>query len=415
MAQTTEQFLQAFALIQANAVPLWPGFMPARTPCLVFDGRDTWLLHADPPSLDGWYRQGGRWTFTGRHPQVLANTAVLLDGLLPAATILLSELSDHFTSRQLAAFAVHEAFHVHQGQHPSPAWTADELSGLTYPFGDEEVLVARAMETRALHRALHGEGDGLGWAAVALGWRQERFTRLSVVHQAYERSMERVEGLAHHVERRFLNEPPCLDLPDVPTEQIRKRAYTVGAAYAALLDRAVLDWPVAVQASGIPLDVLLAGVVAPVRETAAVPGEIRRWASEEAQGVAGRQQEALDAFGARPGGRLLLTVADGSEPLWPRGFDPLNLRVLADGSLLHTRFLQFGNGTVSGELLGATCRSWGMGTHAFASGFRQIELVGVDWSERGTSLEVSGPGVSVKGSRGRFRPDGNRWRWEIGQ
>ena len=52
-----------------------------------------------------------------------------------------------------------------------------------------------------------------------------------------------------------------------------------------------------------------------------------------------------------------MMVAVGGEPLWPRGFDPLNLQVLADGSLLHTRFLQFGNRTVRGEVLGSTCRT----------------------------------------------------------
>ena len=316
------------------------------------------------------------------------------------------------TSRQLAAFAVHEAFHVYQGQHPSPAWNADELSALTYPFGDEQVLVSRAMETRALHRALHAEGDGQDLVAVALGWRRQHFALLSEAHQAYERALERVEGLAHHVELRFLDELPVLEQPDVPAEQIRRRTYTVGAAYAALLDRTTLDWPAAVQGSGVPLDVLLASVVVPSEETTTVPEGIQRWAHEEAQGVQRRQEEALAAFDARPGGRLTLTVSDGGEPLWPRGFDPLNLQMMADGSLLHARFLQFGNRTVRGEVLGSICRTWGAGPHPFASGFRAIELVEVDWTERNAGLEVSGVGVSVQSSIGTLLGTTGPWRWE---
>ena len=92
MAQTTEQFHQALDLLQENTAPLWPDFTPARTPFLAFDGQDSWLFHADPPSPDGWQRQAGHWSFAGRHPQLRANTAVLLGDLLPAATILLSEL-----------------------------------------------------------------------------------------------------------------------------------------------------------------------------------------------------------------------------------------------------------------------------------------------------------------------------------
>ena len=60
MAQTTEQLHQALNLLQENTAPLWPDFTPARTPFLVFDGQDSWLLHADPPSPDGWQRRAAR-------------------------------------------------------------------------------------------------------------------------------------------------------------------------------------------------------------------------------------------------------------------------------------------------------------------------------------------------------------------
>lgn len=222
-----------------------------------------------------------------------------MDDCLPVATVLLSELSelsDQMAAHQLAAFAVHEAFQVYQGQHPSPAWNADGLSALTYPVGDEQVLLTRAMETMALGRALRAENDEQGWAAQALGWRQQRFAQLSAAHQEYERALERVEGLAHHVELRFLDRQPRLEQPDVPAEQIRHRTYTVGAAYAALLDRLSFDWQTAVQGQGAALDVLLSTRVGATKD-AEVPDSIQQWAREEAEQVQRRQQEALMGFG----------------------------------------------------------------------------------------------------------------------
>jgi len=413
MAQTTEQLQQALSLLQENTASLWPDFTPARTPFLVFDGQDSWLLHSDPPSPDGWQRQVGNWSFPGRHPQLQANTAILLDDLLPVATILLSDLPDGLSTRHLTAFAVHEAFHVYQGQHPSSAWNADEFSALTYPVGDEQVLIARAMETHALHRALHAEQAWQDWARVALGWREQRFERLSAAHQAYERALEQVEGLAHHVELRVLNELPRLTQPDMSAEQVRQRTYTVGATYAAFLDRLSFDWQTEVQERGTALDTLVAARVGIEPELMAVPDAIRLWAKEEAIQVQQRQAAALTAFETRSGQRLTLTVTDGAEPFWPRGFDPLNIRVLADGSLLHGRFLQFGNSLVQGEVLGSMCRTWGAGPHPFNSGFRQIELADVERVVEATGIQISGAGVSVQGPQGGLEHKAGKWHCEI--
>lgn len=107
-----------------------------------------------------------------------------------------------------------------------------------------------------------------------------------------------------------------------------------------------------------------------------------------------------------------MTVAVGGEPLWPQGFDPLNLQVLADGSLLHTRFLQFGNRMVRGGVLGSTCRTWGAGPHPFASGLRQIDLMEVDWKEGKSGLEISGVDVSIQGSKGTLQETVGCWHWE---
>src|SRR5690606_34717155 len=59
-----------------------------------------------------------------------------------------------------------------------------------------------------------------------------------------------------------------------------------------------------------------------------------------------RRAERRREFDARDGWRVVVEPAAG-RPLWPQGFDPVNLEHV-DGGLLHTRFLRIGND--SGEL-----------------------------------------------------------------
>lgn len=92
----------------------------------------------------------------------------------------------------------------------------------------------------------------------------------------------------------------------------------------------------------------------------------------------------------------------------------MNLRLLADGSLLHTRFLQFGNSTIQGEVLGSMCRTWGAGTHPFASGFKQIELTDVEWMEEQAGFRVSGAGVSVQNVQGTLEQTEGQWCLKVG-
>ncbi|ULH16560.1 hypothetical protein MF271_08300 [Deinococcus sp. KNUC1210] len=236
-------FEQALNLI-SSASSLWPGFQPACTPYVVYDGERTVLYHQEPPSPE-WSGEGGRISFPGRHPTVTANTATRLENGSLAASLLLGSLPKD--ARILAALAVHEAFHVFQQTVPSLCWEANELDALTYPADDETFLALQWMENAALTSALKGGAEWQAWAAQALAWRKCRFELCAPKHAAYERAMERVEGLAHYVEVQFLKSVPVI--PPRPLE-VRRRSYALGAAWATLLDRVSGGWKSALMQDG---------------------------------------------------------------------------------------------------------------------------------------------------------------------
>src|SRR5690606_15282135 len=140
-----------------------------------------------------------------------------------------------------------------------------------------------------------------------------------------------------------------------PPGRVRARVYAVGPALAFLLERFRPGWQAALEQDDAQhLDALL-GEAAAARASGAgrcgfEAGEaarIERAAREDAAAFIAMRTERRSAFDARAGWRVVVEAADG-RPLWPQGFDPLNVERV-DGGLLHTRFLRLGND--AGELL----------------------------------------------------------------
>ncbi len=152
------------ALEEVHHAPpdLWPGFVPADVPTLIFDGAQTWLNGMTPDEA-GWEETPHGWRWQERHPALVANTALALPGGRPAAGILLNAVPN-LNAVRLAALVIHEAFHVWQAQHPSSAWEANELDALSFPADDAPILHARAEETACLRAAL---ACGSGWQTAA--------------------------------------------------------------------------------------------------------------------------------------------------------------------------------------------------------------------------------------------------------
>lgn len=364
---------------------LWPGFHPAQTPVAIYDGEQTWLFgHPAPPPAfveaeDG---AGGR-VYPGRHEKVRANSSAVI-GEVAVGTFLLNP-RDERSVDELAAVIVHETFHVFQDEQ-QPGWTADEGALMVYPVTDAVLLAHRRYETEALRRALEARtrAETVIWIKAALAYRAGRFGELPEETSKYERGIELREGLAQYVQHKSIGRLGDTTLPadGYPAEDVRQRCYDTGQAWAVLLDRFAAEWPRLVNADGVWLDELLAESVKTVDATPAVlPLEDRHRVQTQAQrdveAVLAERTRAKDAFLGQGGWTLRVIVTDGAEPLWPWGFDPMNVTALGDGTLLHTRWFKLGNTVGRIEVLDRKGMTIPAGDHPMFNGVREIIVTGL--------------------------------------
>ena len=363
---------------------LWPGFDPRAMPVAIFDGRRTWLFRhpAAPEGFQPDPRHPGVQVFPGRHPAVTANTSTSLGGTETAVLLIDSTRT---TSRMLAAVLIHESFHVYEHRR-HPAWTANEGELFTYPTDDAEALALRRLETEALRRALAWGGyTSACWARTALDLRRRRFVRLSEGAVAYETGIEMVEGLAEYVESRARGVPDAAILPrgEYHPEAVRLRGYAVGHALARLLDRLDRGWRERLERNdSTTLDGLLFTAAASREDTlttcAFAPAALeaaRNDAARDIGALRGRRGALRREFLARSGWTLI--VEADRPPLFPQGFDPLNVQRLSDDEVLHTRWLRLGGQAGTVEVIGRAALTRAAGAHPLFSGVRALVVAGL--------------------------------------
>ena len=383
----------------------WPGYDPLAVPLAIFDGTTTFLFrHPAPP--EGFVERAGLYAFEGRHSAVVANSSAQIGGV-PTATVMLESLPPESTLSEWAAVVVHEGFHVFQGT-TGRRWGANEVDLFLYPVDDAELLTLRRLETEALRRAFDApERDvAAGWAQRALDLRYERFDRMEPAFQAYERGIETHEGTATYIEYGVTGRA----LPDFPAEEfdaedVRSRAYTTGVAWALLLDRFDTDWRDGFDSDeNRHLYTDLAEALLRIEETvqdrvftAPEQVEITRVAREDVEQVLVLRGERRERFESQPGWQIVVQ-ADETSPLWPKGFDPLNVRRV-DGGILHTRFVKLGNDSGALEVMGSTALTEAAGPHPLFSGVRRLILAGLEAEPQvdieGEHVVISLPGFSA--------------------
>jgi hypothetical protein len=405
---------------------LWPGFEPRATPLALYDGQRTWLFHhpAPPPEFAPLPGHPGVSVFEGQHAALRANTSAELGGLLTATFLLKGARSASVTD--LAAGGVHETFHVFERLHHE-TWTANEVDLFVYPVDRDTLLQLRRLEAEALRRALAARGreESAAWAGEAVRARGERFRRMPAACAAYERGNELNEGLAQYVEMRAAGRTADAVMPatEFPPEEVRQRTYASGQALALLLDRLDPHWKPRLESNEpASLDELLGaaldsvgGVASPAASGAGGRGTILGFseteraaalqrASADVDSLQARRSRARSEFLARPGWELRVVV-DGGEPLWPQHFDPLNVRGLAGGEVLHSRWLQLGNSAGQVEVLDHASLTVPAGRHPLFEGVRELVVTGLasEPEVRATadSLAVRAPGVrlAMRGAR----------------
>ena len=132
-------------------------------------------------------------------------------------------------------------------------------------------------------------------------------------------------------------------------------------------------------------------------------------AEREVRGLTAARAERLATFAARPGWRVVIEAPPGA-PIWPQGFDPLNMALLKDGGVLHTRFLKLGNEAGSLEAVDgeADLESFteAAGEHPLFNGMRRATIVlptepAVSDSAGTVTVESPGFRASFRGTAAR--------------
>lgn len=106
----------------------------------------------------------------------------------------------------------------------------------------------------------------------------------------------------------------------------------------------------------------------------------RAAARADVDALIARRRDERAAFDARPGWRVTVIAADAA-PLWPMGFDPLNVEIVA-GGVLHTRFLKLGNDggeieVVDGPDADVVALTQAAGKHPLFNGIRRVTVAGL--------------------------------------
>jgi hypothetical protein len=413
--EAPDAFVVMAELEHVASASLWPGFDPGRVPVAIFDGERTFLFrHPKPPPEFGPVAgRPGAFSHPGRHPSLRANSTVELGGVLTATLLL--DRRPALPPRESAALLAHEAFHVYQSER-HPAWSANEAELFLYPSDDAELLTLRRLETEALRRASGaGAQRALCWARAAMDLRRRRFVLLPTGSSAYERGAELKEGLAEYVEQRARGGPgPLLPRKGFAPEDVRPRAYAIGRKLANILDRFDPGWKERLErGNAASLDEALARALADRRGKAcrlstAEEGRMRSRAQRDIGLLEESRAGKRGDFLSRPG--WTLTFSAGVEPLWPKGFDPLNVERLSGGEVLHTRWLQLGNAAAKIEILDRGALTRPAGAHPLFNGVRAVTVAGLPAepvvSEGDGKISIQAEGVVGEVSGGRVERSG---------
>ena len=396
----------------ARSAVLWPGYEPLTIPLAVFTGNNTYLFrHPAPPADFVPLSSVPAALYQGRYPAVTSNTSAEIGGTMTGT--LRADMTPNATAGEMAAVALHEAFHVYQRAHHK-SWSANEGDLFLYPTDDAALLALRRQESAALRNALAQRNRAGCWAALAMRFRAQRFAAMDSAFATYERRTELNEGLATYVQLRARGETTiAIPAAEFPAQDVRARSYVIGPALGLLLDRLRPNWKTLLEANDARfIDQFFRTDIQGCALPQAAVATIARTARADSTALGAARAERRRAFDTRPGRRIVIEAADG-KPLWPQGFDPLNVERVS-GGILHTRFLRLGNDAGSLELLDQAgvdveALTEGAGAHPLFNGVRRVSIAGMgkpETSTEGGRVTVRAPGVTIQFSNVTVRLEG---------
>ena len=411
----------------ANGRNPWPGFVPLSIPLAIYDGSKTYAFRHPKPGGEFAALNHGVYVMSGRHTAVTSNSSAVIGGVM-TATLMADGERGNQSADELAATALHESFHVYQrAKHKT--WGGNEGDLLLYPVDDATLLSLRRQETEALRRALatRSKTETACWARVAMDARRQRFAAMDKAFSSYERLTELNEGLATYVQLYALYRKPDFPEDEFEAAAVRHRIYTVGPALAYLLDAFRPDWQQSLeQNDGQFLDEMLSAALpqggVACEFSTADREQFDTRARADAQAVVSTRQNQRKDFDAYSGFQVVIDVID-KNPLFPEGFDPLNVE-LVDRGLLHTRYVKLANQHGSMEALDGTnadirVLTEGPGPHPLFNGVTRAVIhvsakpeVNI-WGEHRVALYA--PGFKIRVEKATIKEDGNVVRIQLGR
>jgi hypothetical protein len=365
---------------------LWPNFAPDEIPVALYDGEKTYLIrHPDPPEefipLDG---HEGIFVSEGRHSSIVANTSTEINGIL--TSIGMTTIGSDKSVELFAATVVHESFHVFQKEFYGN-WGVNEASTFTYPSTNAEIWELRKEILIALEHAVNSKRDldAIGWAKYALELRDSRFNLMNEETRNYDRGMELLEGTARYVQFKSLNDlqENCFeDIEFLPTDA-RRPSYSVGCAFAVLLDRFMPDWKSEFTTENRPyLDDMLRTAIHDLDSDKKKLGKqelkkLQKSSEKEVALVVKDRENMLDEFLDKPGWTFILEPGKDN-PLWPNGFDPMNVVCVDEVQVLHNRFVKLGNSLASIETMNHQALTFASGEHPIFTGVSKVVVTGLE-------------------------------------
>jgi hypothetical protein len=205
---------------------------------------------------------------------------------------------------------------------------------------------------------------------------------------------------------------------EYPVADLRTRAYATGHALALLLERFAPAWTTRLEAGeNLSLDELLAAALSQnITSTGnAAPSPSSSCALPQSFAASARTRAKVDVasfieqrttlrreFDAQAGWKIIVK-ADAGAPLWPQGFDPLNVLRLGQREVLHTRYLKLGNDAGAIEILDRRSLTEGAGAeHPLFNGVRQLTLAGIA-NEPVTEESQGKTTITAANIKGEFR------------
>ena len=226
------------------------------------------------------------------------------------------------------------------------------------------------------------------WASAFVTLRAARYEGLDSAFSRYERLTELNEGLANYIQTLATGKHTVtFPVNEFDASAVRLRTYTSGAAIALLLDRVLPHWKESLEGHDQnSLDQLLGQALSRRSTSANVCAHSAskrdnalRVAQADSAAIVTSRTARRATFDARGGARLVVVAADGT-PLWPQGFDPLNVERV-NGGVLHGRYLKLGNDAGTIELIDEEqgdieALTVGAGAHPLFNGVRQLSVMG---------------------------------------